>query len=94
MWNYPSKETSELVKAIEFLLPVAQGEEWAYPTKGINLTDLVSVMARYAQHTESQDHKKLLKSLLDGVKEKAEGKNREARLLNGFALFEPSLLVE
>ena len=92
MWSYPLKETSELAKAIEFLLPVAQGEEWPYPTKGINLTDLVSVMVRYTQQTGSQEHQDLLQTLLLGVQEKAIGENREARLLNSFALFEPDLL--
>ena len=94
MWDYPSKEASELSKAIEFLLPVAQGEEWPHPTKGINLTDLVSVMVRYTKQTGEQSHKELLTTLLSGVKEKAEGENREARLLNGFALFEPNLLIQ
>ena len=92
MWTYPSKGGSELAKAIEFLLPVAKGEEWAYPTKGVNLTDLVTVMTRYANKTGDKEHKELLASLISHVKEKAEDDNREARLLNGFALFEPDLL--
>ena len=92
MWTYPPKGDSELAKAIEFLLPVAKGEEWKYPTKGVNLTDLVTVMTRYARKTGDKEHQELLASLIDHVKEKAKDDNREARLLNGFALFEPELL--
>ena len=49
-------------------------------------------MVRYTQQTGSQEHQDLLQTLLLGVQEKAIGENREARLLNSFALFEPDLL--
>ena len=92
MWNYPSKEESVLVKAIEFLLPYAQGEEWPYPTKGINLADLVSVLDRYSQHSNNQAHIDLLKTILDDVKTKVEDDNREAHMIDKYALFKPSVL--
>ncbi len=92
MWDFPSKEDSKLVTAIEFLLPYAQGEEWTYPTKGINLTDLVSVLDRYSQHSQNQDHVDLLKTILTGVKEKADGNNREAQIIDNYSLFNHNLL--
>jgi len=92
MWNYPSQDNSELVNAIEFLLPFARGEEWPYPSKGVNLTDLVSVMVRYYKQTGKQEHRELLDELIHLVKNKAENKNRERLLLDNLALFEPALI--
>ena len=89
LWDYPSKDTSELDLAINYLIPAANGAAWPHPTRGINATDLVASLSRYSKHTGLQEHKSLLKKLLLNAQSKAKGNNREARLVDMFALFNP-----
>lgn len=91
-WDYPSKEGSELLQAINYLMPAAQGEQWPHPTKGVNPSHFIPVLDRLADQTGSVEHKELLKRLLIQVKSKAASNEHEARIYNTFALFKPDAL--
>lgn len=92
LWDHPSSASSELFKAINYLMPVAQGEPWPHPTKGVNLSHFIPVLDRYADKTGSQEHKALLKRLLEGSKENTSTKKSSAAIYNTFALFKPDAL--
>jgi len=93
MWDYPSKDSSKLAQAIEYLIPAANGEqEWPHPTKGLNFTQLIAPLERYISHSNKNQYRGLLSSLVKQVREKANGENYEARLLNDYALLKPSVL--
>ena len=91
LWNYPSSGKGELEKAINYLMPVVRGEPWPHPTKGVKLVDFAQVLGRYVEHTGSQEDKALLKTVLLDAQKKADGENYETRVVNAFALFNPSV---
>lgn len=92
LWDYPSSERSELFQAINYLMPVTQGKPWPHPTKGINLNHFILILDRYADKTGSEEHKALLKRLLDESKVNASSGKGGAAIYNAFALFKPDAL--
>ena len=92
LWDYPSSESSDLLLAINYLIPAAQGEPWAHPTKGINTSCLIPVLERYTAYNDKSEHKKLLSKLLVDAKNEAKDGNYEARLIRNYALLNPSLI--
>ena len=94
LWDYPSSEESELFQAINYLIPVAQGKPWPYPTKGINLIHDILVLERYANKTGSDEHKALLKRMLDQTKVNASSAKCGDAIYNSFELFKPDELEE
>ena len=93
MWDYPSKENSKLVQAVEYLIPAANGEqEWPHPTRGLNFTQLIEPLERYISYSQSDEHKALLTELVKQAQENADGENYETRVLSNYALLKPSVL--
>ena len=92
LWDYPTVETSELSRAINFLMPTALGEPWPYPTQGVNLNHFIPVLDRFADHTGVAEHKELLKTLLDTSQETAPKEQFETNIYDRFALFKPTAL--
>lgn len=63
LWHYPSKEHSILMKAVEFLIPAANGETWPYPERNFKRSDLQNVLQAYIEHYPAPQHQALLDSL-------------------------------
>lgn len=89
IWTYQTPKGNSLKSAIDYLLPVAQGEPWDYPTPGIDLAYLAPLLGRIATQAESPQYAKALKSILKDLAAKPDKKDYQKIIYNNFALLYP-----
>ncbi|MBP0904420.1 alginate lyase family protein [Mariniflexile gromovii] len=80
MWNYQSKDGKSLMLAFNYLAPVINGATWQYTEiNGVDISDLIAPLARFANHTKSDEVSNLLKKSISILveQEKTTGKKND-----------------
>ena len=83
MWNYASDDSGKgILKAVDFLLPAANGEDWAYKTtkKGLELAYLMPVLKRIMSKVENPKYEATYKVLYDKFLDKEKKTSKEKKI--------------
>lgn len=92
-WNYETDEGKSLKLALDFLLPVAEGEAWMYPSKEIDLAYLVPVLGRAKGKIASDKYEVIFQNLMFEILEKENINKNDYRAMEEFLLLRNGLKV-
>ena len=82
-WNYASTDNGKgISKAIDFLIPAANGDEWTHKTnkKGLELAYLAPVLKRIFGKIDNPEYEETYNVIYDRFLEKEKKTNREKKI--------------
>ena len=82
-WNFKTDEGKGIAKAIEFLIPAANGEKWNYKTtsKGLEEVHLVPILKRVSGKLDSANFDSTYKVLVEKIISKSSKSSKEKKVL-------------
>ena len=82
-WNYSSSENNGgISKALDFLMPAANGGEWSYKTtkKGLELAYLAPVLKRISGRVDNEEYEATYKVIYDKFLDKEKKTSKEKKI--------------
>jgi len=81
-WNFKSDDGKSIAKALEFLMPAANGEKWNYKTtnKGLELAYIMPVLKRVSGKIKGSDFDKTYNLLFDTFALKSNKTSKEKKI--------------
>jgi len=85
-WNYTSEEGKGISKALNFLIPAANGEEWKYKTtkKGLESVYLAPVLKRVSGKIDNSEYDDTFKMIHNKVATKKSRKSKEKKVFRDY----------
>ncbi len=89
LWTYQTPKGNSLTSAIDYLMPVAEGKAWPYPTPGVDLAYLAPLLARIAPQADSARYADALKHILKDLAANPDKKAYQQTIYDDLALRYP-----
>jgi len=85
-WEYKSADNGKgIEKALDFLMPAANGEKWDYPTKkGLELTYLAPVLVRVNKRIDNPVYKATFQKIYDKIALIPEKSGKQKKIFRDF----------
>lgn len=93
IWNYTTAKGNSLTSAIDYLLPVAQGQAWEYPTPGVDLAYLAPLLGRIATQSNDAKYADALHDIMQQLASNPENKAYQQVIYDDFALLYPRYMT-
>ena len=92
-WNFKTKEGKSIAKAIEFLIPAANGAEWKYKTtsKGLEEAYLVPILKRVSGKFNDSNFDDTYNVLIEKIKLKTSKSSKEKKIFKDIRFLNQNL---
>lgn len=92
LWQYKSSKGRSLKHAIDYLMPVARGEQWPHSSKKLDVSHLAPLLAEIMKYQPDTQYEKALTDMLTTFSNQETLKPHQQSTLFEFGLFNPSFL--
>jgi len=87
-------KSKPLIKGINYVLPVAQGNEWADQSEKLKPEECIDSLNRYAEYSNSAEVKAAVVKILSDIANKEKKSGDEKRAYARYALLKPALVSQ
>ena len=92
LWEYKSSKDRSLKSAVDYLMPVARGEEWTHSSKNLDVSYLLPLLGEIMKFQPEAQYENALSNILTDFSKQEELTQHQQSVLFEFALFNPKYI--